>query len=610
MPALSGIRRIAQTGAESNYSKRPMRASSRSVTWFPSATVMGRQSNRVQARSVTNCPRWVIDASYGRTVFMTDRSRGLGNTPNGAPGSSVLPSLVRAGQPTVRPAEDTMGAAMTAYIRGNDADCIVLLRRAYRERLDVDDRLGAVRCAYWLMLCLFNAGHSAVGRGWLVRARRLLRSESAESVEHGYLLLPEAFQYATQAQYGQTRELARRAAEIADRCDDVDLAALARGLQGRAAIRQGDIADGVAILDDAMLALTADEASPAVITTVYCGLIEACQEVFDIRRAREWTEALTTWYTARPDVRLNRARCLVLRAEILLESGEWSAALLEAERACGEPTAAPTQSVVAVAQYVIGELQRLRGSSIAAETAFHKASEYGYEPQPGLALLRLAQGDVASARAAIHRAVAETQDRMARPALLAAYVEILLRAGDVSGARVAAEELDEISQQVKAPLLDAMAAQASGWVRLAAGEVSEALGPLRRGWMTWQALHVPYAAARCRVLHGLACRELGDDEGGRMQLDAARSIFDRLGAAVDANLAPTVAHAPGGHGGLTLRELEVLRLVARGMANRAIAEHLGLREKTVARHLSNIFAKLGLPSRSAATAYAYEHRLT
>jgi ATP/maltotriose-dependent transcriptional regulator MalT len=534
---------------------------------------------------------------------MTDGASAAANTSNGAS------ELVPVDQPSIREAGDLQDVAMRAYLLGNDADCIALLGRGYRERLRDDDRAGAIRCAFWLVFCLLNAGHWAVARGWLVRARRLLRSESAEGVEHGYLMLPEASQYAAQGQYERTRELARHAAEIADRHDDADLAALAREVQGRAAIRLGDLTDGVALLDDAMLSLLTEEASPVVVTTVYCGLVEACQEIFDLRRAREWTEALTNWYASRPEVRLNRGRCLVHQAEVLLHNGDWSAAMIAAERACAELTLVPAQPVVAGAQYVIGELQRLRGLSAAAEAAYQTANEHGYEPQPGLALLRLAQGDVGTARAAIRRAVAETTDRFGRPKLLAAYVEILLRAGDVAGARVAAEELEEIAQNICMPYLVAMAAQARGAVLLTAGEAPEALGLLRRGWTIWQSLEVPYEAARCRVLHGLACRKLGDEEGGRMQLDAARSVFGRLGAAVDAKLTPSVRNVPGTRNGLTTRELEVLRLIARGMANRAIAEQLGLREKTVARHLSNIFAKLGLRSRSAVTAYAYEQRL-
>jgi DNA-binding CsgD family transcriptional regulator len=264
--------------------------------------------------------------------------------------------------------------------------------------------------------------------------------------------------------------------------------------------------------------------------------------------------------------------------------------------------------VLGAAHYVIGEVHRLRGSARAAEEEFRRAGLYGRDPQPGLALLRLAGGDVDAARTAIQRALAETPERWNRPRLLAAQVEIALRAGDVVAARIAADELGAVAAEVDTPCLAAMAAQATGSLLLAGAEPGPALAPLRRAFAVWQSLQVPYETARCRALHALACRDLGDADAAQMQLAAARAGFSRLGAAVDAGLTPTVTRATGA-GVLTARETQVLRLVAKGLPNRAIAEHLGLREKTIARHLSNIFTKLRVRSRAAATAYAYEHQL-
>jgi ATP/maltotriose-dependent transcriptional regulator MalT len=502
--------------------------------------------------------------------------------------------------------EDLRQRAMIAYLAGSDDRCVALLGRAFHERLGAHDRAAAVRCAFWITFILTNAGQHALASGWLTRARRLLDTEPTDTVEHGYLLLPDAFQHAVRGQYAQTHELARRAAALADRFGDRDLAALARHVQGRASIRRGDVADGVALLDEAMLDVLTEGVSPVVLTTIYCGLIEGCQEILDLDRSREWTMALSAWYEARPEARLNRGRCLVHRAEIHLESGDWSAALSDAQRACGLLTDQAAQPVLGGAHYVIGELHRIRGSAGTAAEEYRRAGENGRDPQPGLALLRLAGGDVASARTAIQRAVSEASERWDRPKLLAAYVEIMLRAGDVPAARDAADELRGIAELFDTSYVAAMSARASGAVLLADGETQQALALLRRGCTIWQTLQVPYELARCRVLHGLGCRELGDDEGARMQLSTARSEFRRLGAAVDATMTPTAVKVSGA---LTVRELEVLRLVAKGMPNRAIADHLGLREKTIARHLSNIFAKLELRSRAAATAYAYEHRL-
>jgi ATP/maltotriose-dependent transcriptional regulator MalT len=538
-------------------------------------------------------------------VSAANGSGARGNTSNVPARRDVPGSLVpldRAAPP------DARSEAMASYLFGRDNEAVTLLGRAYQERLDGQDRAAAARCAFWVVFILINAGQLAVAGGWLARARRLLEPEPADIVEHGYLLLPDALQHVARGRYEQAEEAAGRAAAFADRLGDPDLAALARHVQGRASLRRGDVAGGVTLLDEAMLDVLTEDVSPVVLTVVYCGLIEGCQEIFDLHRAREWTGALETWYAARPEVRLNRGRCLVHRAEVHLDNGDWSAALWDAQRACGQLTEQAAPPLLGAAHYVIGELHRLRGSGVAAEEEYRRAGRYGRDPQPGLALLRLAEGDVDAARTAVERALAETPERWNRPRLLAAYVDIALRAGDVPAAAAAADDLRDTAETVGTPYLAAMAAQATGSVLLASGEPRKALAPLRRTWTAWQALQVPYETARGRALHALACRDLGDDDGAQIQLNAARALFGRLGAAVDAALIPTVAKATVA-GALTAREIQVLRLVATGMANRAIAEQLGLREKTIARHLSNIFTKLQVRSRAAATAHAYEHRL-
>jgi DNA-binding NarL/FixJ family response regulator len=513
------------------------------------------------------------------------------------------------GGPSVA-ADELQRVAMAAYIVGKDDDCIALLSRAYQELTGRGEGKAAARCAFWIVFSLINNGQWAVAGGWLARARRLIDARDSDCVERGYLLLPEAMQQAASEHFAAVWELARQAAEIGERFADVNLTSLARSVQGIGAIRLGNIADGVALLDEAMLAVTTDDVSPVVATTVYCGLIEACLSIFDLRRAREWTEALTIWYASHPEVRLNRGRCMVYRAEILQQNGAWAAALLEAQRACAQLFRNSAQPIAGAAHYVRAEIHRLRGQSELAAEAYRQASARGHEPQPGLALLRLAQGDLSTARAAIRRAVAESPRRLNRPKLLAANIEIALGAGDVSEVRPLLAELEAIADDVGTPYLHAMAHQAAGAVQLADENPVGALDSLRRAWMTWQALDVPYEAARCRSLLSVACRGLGDDDTAKLERDAAMSIFQRLGAAIDAHLKPTVVdRVDTPDGGLTARELDVLRLVTTGMTNRGIANQLGVSEKTIARHLSNILSKLGLRSRSAATAYAYEHGL-
>jgi ATP/maltotriose-dependent transcriptional regulator MalT len=334
--------------------------------------------------------------------------------------------------------------------------------------------------------------------------------------------------------------------------------------------------------------------------------------VYELRRAREWTAALTRWCDEQPGMVVYTGECLVHRAEVMQLHGQWSDALEEAERAGIRfaPRIEANLSSAAQAHYRRGELHRLRGDIGAAEAAYREASGLGWEPQPGLALLRLAQGDTAAAATSIRRALGEAPDPGRRAGLLPAYVEILLVAGELDEARAASRELEEITEGHPSDMLVATGAQARGAVQLAGGDAWAALVSLRHAHQLWQELGAPYEGARARVLIGLACRELGDRDAGEMELDAARRVFVELGAAPDLAALGRIHDAPPGDAaGLTSRELEVLGLVASGKTNRVIAADLVISEKTVARHVSNIFAKLGVSSRAAATAYAYEHDL-
>jgi DNA-binding CsgD family transcriptional regulator len=508
-------------------------------------------------------------------------------------------------------AEDLVLLGTAAYMLGREDEWRDALERAHQRYLEDGERLPAVRCAFWIATNLAYSGEIAGASGWFGRAERLLEREGRECVEHGYLLLPVMFQQEAAGDLAAAAETAARAAEIAERFGDPDLFALAVHAEGQMLISDGRVPDGLRLLDEAMVAVTAGELSPIVTGIVYCGVILACQAAYELRRAREWTTALARWCDRQPDLIAFTGRCRVHRAEILQLHGAWPDALEEARAAAGRLPPGGNDAAAAQAFYRQGELHRLAGSFDPAERAYREASRYGFEPQPGLALLRLAQGRADAAAAAIRRVVAESTERSRRAGLLPAHVEIMLAVGSIEEAARASAELEEIAADFDSDALRAKAAQARGELALAEGDPAAALVALREAGDRWQQLEAPYEAARTRVLVALACRELGDDDAVALELASARDAFERLGAEPEVARVEAILGAGGtdrAHG-LTPRELEVLRLLAAGRSNRQIAAALVISEHTVARHVQNIFRKLDVSSRAAAGAYAFQHDL-
>jgi DNA-binding CsgD family transcriptional regulator len=520
--------------------------------------------------------------------------------------------LSRADEDDLLEPEDLELLARSAYMLGRDDDYVRGLERAHHGHLDAGEVPAAVRCTWWIGHNLLLRGETARATGWFSRGDRLLGRVGRDCVERGYLLIPALFQADVSGDASTLYAIATEAAAIGERFGDPDLVTIARMGQGHALVRQRRTEEGFRLVDETMVAVTTGELSPIVAGIVYCNTIAFCQTAHEVRRAREWTNALTEWCERQPDMVAHTGVCLVHRAEVMQLQGAWRAALMEVQHAGDRLSRGVlNQRLAGSALYRQGEIQRLQGEVAAAEEAYRAASRLGFEPQPGLALLRLGQGNAAAAAAAIVRVVDETKDPLKRAGVLPACVEIMLAVGNLEEAHHAAGELDALSTAHAGDLLTALAAQARGAVVLAEDDARAALGLLRRALSTWQDIDAPYEAARTRVLLGTACRRLGDDDAAALELEAARTVFEKLGAAPDlARVVSLATSAPSQSAhGLSPRELEVLRHVAGGKTNKEIATELVLSERTVERHVGNIFAKVGVSTRAAATAFAYEHRL-
>ncbi|HEX5469027.1 MAG TPA: response regulator transcription factor [Gaiellaceae bacterium] len=518
-------------------------------------------------------------------------------------------SLSRADDASRLEPEDLELLATSAYMQGLEDEYVRALERAHYAYLDSGEVPRAARCTWWIGLSLLLRGEGAPATGWFARGERLLESEEPDCAERGYLLLASMLESFAEGDFEAARAYAAEAIAVGERFGDRDLIALGVMDLGHALLELGRPKEGLRLVDEGMVAVTSGELSPVVAGILYCNTISVCRSVYELRRAREWTTALTHWCERQPDMVAHTGVCLVHRAEIMQLQGGWQAALEEAEQVAARGVL--NERAFGPALCVQGDLHRLRGDFRAAERAYRAAAQKGAQPQPGLALLRLVQDSVDAAVAGIRRVVGESSKPLKRAALLPAYVEIALAAGEVEEAERASDELAGISQVHESGALGAMSAYASGAVALARGEPADALTGLRRALQLWQDLGAPYEAARARVLIGLACAGLGDDDGAALELETARTVFEQLGAGPDASRAGSLRASfsvPDTHE-LSPRELQVLRLVASGETNRAIAAALVLSERTVDRHVSNIYAKLRVSSRAAATAYAYEHGL-
>ncbi|WP_020385804.1 helix-turn-helix transcriptional regulator [Kribbella catacumbae] len=504
--------------------------------------------------------------------------------------------------------DDLLKLATAAFLAGDDNACIRALQRGYQAEVKGGHTLRAVRFAFWLGLVLSTRGEAAVAAGWVGRAQRLLADEPADVVERGFLLIHDFFRHLDQQDFPAALRVSAEMADLGRRFGEPDLVGQGLVCQGRLLMYSGQVPEGLALLDEAMVGVAAGELSPIFAGNVYCAMIEACQEVADFARASAWTSALTRWCDTQPDLVPFTGQCAVHRGQILRLRGAFSEALEEFELARQRYAASGSQGAAGLALSECGDVQRIRGNFTLAESYYEQASGFGHEPQPGLALLWLARGRGPAALAAIRRLLAETGDPVHRSRLLPAAVEILVASDCGDEAAEVAGELTKIADAFGCTGLRAMAAYCAGLVALAADDLDRALPAARHAAQLWTGLQAPYEVARARVLVGRAFRGLGDQDSATAELTAALQSFTELGVITcREEVAKLLQRSTPG--GLTQRELEVLRLVAAGNSNAEIARQLVLSDKTVARHLSNIFTKLDVPSRTAAVASARDHDL-
>lgn len=505
-------------------------------------------------------------------------------------------------------ATDMAALAEAAWWEGAIDESLSAYEEAYRLYLHGDepaDRRAAM-LAMDIGFSWYLRGEEVMGSGWLSRAQRLLDGQQ-DCVEHGYLQTMHIDAAMGQGEYDAAIETAREIVALAERHGDETLLAFAAVSEGIAMIKQGRVGDGLAALDEAMLPVVAGRVRPAFAGNIYCQLMSVCHELADLRRAQQWTDATTRWCEGFSSAVMFVGVCRVHRAQLLQVRGEWARAEDEIRQVCDE-LAAMNVIAVGLAIYELAEVRRLRGDLTGAEEAYADAHRHGRDPQPGLALLWLAQGKSTQALRALRTAESSTSDRLAKTRIWEAMVDVALAAHDVATARRACDELGAAASTYASSGLIASAVLALGQVQLAEGDAAGAVESLRTARQRWQQLGAPYRVAEARIQLARAEQLLGNDEAATLELDAAHAAFAQLGVTGrgDTKGSRPPRALPGG---LTAREAEVLGFVARGMSNRQVAQTLVLSEKTVARHLANLYTKLGVASRTAAAAYAHDHGL-
>lgn len=501
---------------------------------------------------------------------------------------------------------DLESLVWAAAISAHDKEMLEALERLYGHYSSLGEHEQCARTAFWSGLRNMIIGEVGLGSAWLQRAGKHVQKTADDCVQRGYLLLPQVFVHRGKGDYEKAVEIAGQAMEFGEMRNEPDLIALAGSLKGGILFRLGRIDEGYVPIDETMLLANADRLSPVVTGVVYCEIVASCCRVLEMVRAREWTDILNDWCKRNPQARAFGGVCQVHRAEVLQLEGNWTEAFAEAESAGKGLVGTTEHTALANAAYRRGEILRCRGDYRKADAEYRRAAEIGIDPQPGLALLRLAQGKSDDAAAMISRALQTAADMPAKAALLPAAIQIAVERDDPDKAEVLCADFQEIADAYGTEVLARVADQVHGAVDLARGNYGAAVARLEQARRYWSEFGAPYIVGRLRTDIGRAYLELGDPESAELELAAAEALFDELGAKPDLELtrALRLSKRPDRPGTLTHREREVLSRMAEGETNKQMAEALGLSPKTVNRHVENVFDKLGVTSRAAAVASA------
>ena len=508
-------------------------------------------------------------------------------------------AFVRAGEDTPLCTDDLDAMAVAAWRLGRGKESLRVAERVFAQLARTDPPSAAMK-AVDLALAWLTRGDVNIGQGWMNRARRLLDG-APEGTTHGYLAYLDAL---TAVMTGDAQALRQRVHELREMCGRLDspaVTALCNVAEALAAIGDARMAEAYGLIDEAMLPVLADQVPIDWAGDIYCVVLNQCHRLADLPRMRAWTQSMERWCTDFAPSANYGGVCDVHRLQLMAgtdDYGRLEARLVGASRSLEEVNS----WAAGAGYYELGEVRRLRGDTDGAFAAFARARALGIEPQPGQALLRCRIGDSDTAWTELRVALAG-EDRLGRMRLLRGAVEVALARGGLDEAERHCAELESGAEAFGTPGFRAWAAHARGAILARREQHTAALERLEAALREYRTQQSRYETAQVYEWMAIAHRGLGEDDLAAADLATAESIYTQLG------VEPAQVCGSGSPGGLTRREIEILTRIASGATNKQVAEQIFISERTVGRHLANIFSKLGVSTRTAAVTWAYTNNV-